>query len=101
MAKDKKNNAPLEEEEREIFILTDEEGKEGQYELIDEIEVDGSLYYAMVPIEEGVEEYVILKVVPGENGEDTLESVDDDDEFDKVADIFDDRMMDVDHDAAF
>jgi hypothetical protein len=55
----------------------------------------------MVPIEEGVEEYVILKVVPGENGEDTLESVDDDDEFDKVADIFDDRMMDVDHDAAF
>ena len=101
MAKDNKKNAPLEENEREIFVLTDEDGKEGQFELIDELELDGNLYYAMVPIEEGNEEYVILKVVPGENGEDTLESVDDDDEFDKVADIFDDRMMDVDHDAAF
>ena len=74
MAKDNKNNAPKEENEREIFVLTDEAGKESQFELIDEIEVDGNLYYAMVPIEEGAEEYVILKVVPDENGDVSIPS---------------------------
>lgn len=96
MAKDNKNTP--ENEEREVFLLTDEAGKESQFELIAEAEMDGALYYAMVPIEEGNEEYVILKVVTDENGEDMLESVDDDDEFDKIADIFDDMFMDTDYD---
>ena len=96
MAKDNKNTP--ENEEREVFLLTDETGKESQFELIAEAEMDGSLYYAMVPIEEGNEEYVILKVVADEYGVDMLESVDDDDEFDKIADIFDDMFMDTDYD---
>ena len=96
MANEKKNIP--ENEEPEIFLLTDESGKESKFELIGETEVDGSIYYAMIPIEEGSDEYVILKVVPDENGEDMLESVDDDDEFDKIADIFDDMFMDTDYD---
>ena len=87
-----------ENEEPEIFLLTDETGKERKFELIGETEVDGSIYYAMIPIEDGSDEYVILKVVTDENGEDMLESIDDDDEFDKVADIFDDMFMDTDYD---
>ena len=93
-----KKNTPEENEEPEIFLLTDENGKESQFELIAETEMDGALYYAMIPIEEGSEEYVILKVVTDENGEDMLESVDDDDEFEKIADIFDDMFMDTDYD---
>ena len=96
MANEKKNIP--ENEEPEIFLLTDESGKESKFELIGETEVDGSIYYAMIPSEEGSDEYVILKVVPDENGEDMLESVDDDDEFDKIADIFDDMFMDTDYD---
>ena len=87
-----------ENDEPEIFLLTDENGKESKFELIGETEMDGAIYYAMIPIEEGSDEYVILKVVTDENGEDMLESVDDDDEFDKVADIFDDMFMDTDYD---
>lgn len=88
-----------EDDEAEIFLLTDETGKESQFELIDEAEMDGNVYYAMVPVEENSNEYVILKVVTDENGEDILETVDDDDEFEKIADIFDDRFMDVDYDS--
>ncbi len=94
---DENKNIP-ENEEAEIFLLTDETGKESKFELIGETEMDGSIYYAMIPIEEKGDEYVILKVVPDENGEDTLESVDDDDEFEKIADIFDDMFMDTDYD---
>ena len=96
MADEKKNFD--ENNEPEIFLLTDETGKESKFELIGETEMDGSIYYAMIPIEEKSDEDVILKVVTDENGEDMLESIDDDDEFDKIADIFDDMFMDTDYD---
>ena len=92
------NNILDENDEPEIFLLTDENGKESKFELIGETEMDGTVYYAMVPVEEKSDEYVILKVVTDENGEDMLESIDDDDEFDKIADIFDDMFMDNDYD---
>ena len=85
-------------EDSEIFLLTDENGKESRFELVGETELDGTVYYAMVPIDEKTDEYVILKVVTDENGEDMLETIDDDDEFDKVADVFDDMFMDMDYD---
>ena len=48
---------------------------------------------AMTPIEDDSGEYVILKMVKDEDGEDILETIDDDDEFDRVADIFDDMLF--------
>ena len=86
-------NLPEEEFEAEIFTLTDEDGKESEFELIGTTELDGNTYMAMAPVEEGSDEYVILKVVKDENGEEMLETIDDDDEFDKVADIFDDMLL--------
>lgn len=86
-------NLPEEEFEAEIFTLTDEDGNESQFELIGTTEVDGCTYMAMAPVEENAEEYVILKVVQDENGDDMLETIDDDDEFEKIADIFDDMLL--------
>lgn len=83
----------------EIYTLTDEEGNETDFELIAYAKLNDNLYYAMVPVdsesksgEDVFEEYVILKVVLDEDGEETLESIDDDEEFDMVADYFDDRF---------
>ncbi len=78
--------------EGEFFTLTDEDGVESEYELIGTCELDGNEYYALVPVGED-EEYVILKVVTDEDGEQSLETIDDDDEFDKVADIFEDELF--------
>jgi uncharacterized protein YrzB (UPF0473 family) len=88
-----------EEEVPEIYTLTDENGVESDFELIAYAVINDNTYYAMVPVssenksgEDVFEEYVILKVVLDEDGEETLESIDDDEEFDMVADYFDDRF---------
>ena len=89
----------------EIFTLTDEEGNESEFELIASQEIDGVTYVALVPYVEGNEnaeeqEYVVLKLEADENGEDLLVTIDDDDEFEKVAEIFEDMLFDeIDYDA--
>lgn len=88
-------------EEIEYYTLTDEEGNESQFELIGEAEIDGKTYYALTELdEEGnqiSDEYVVLRV-ESEGDEDILVSIDDDEEFDKVADFFDDQFSDIDYD---
>lgn len=83
----------------EYYILTDEEGNELKFEVIGSTEINGTLYYAMIPVddqpdEEDVYEYVILKAEKDEDGEDVLVTIDDDEEFDNVADFFDDMLSD-------
>lgn len=90
------------EYEPEILILTDEEGNELNFALLASLEDGGVEYKALVPVdEEGNEtgdEYVILKCAEDENGEPVLETIEDDDEFDRIADIFDDDLADVFYD---
>ncbi len=89
----------------EIFTLTDEEGNESEFELIASQEIDGITYVALVPYDEKKaddeeQEYVVLKLEADENGEDLLITIDDDDEFEKVAEIFEDMLFDeIDYDA--
>lgn len=81
-------------ENEELFTLTDEDGNESQFALIGELELDGNIYLALVPADnEDADEYVVLKVTVDENGEEFLVTIDDDDEFDKVADAFEDQFM--------
>lgn len=88
----------------EIFTLTDEDGTEAQFEQIAICEVDGVLYHALVPLdEEGNEdggEYVILKSDTDENGEEVLITIEDDEEFDRIADMFEDGFAEIDYDGA-
>ena len=90
------------EYEDEILILTDEDGKELNFALLSSLEYEGSEYRALIPVdEEGNEtsdEYLILKIATDENGEQVLETIEDDEEFDRVADIFDDQLSDVFYD---
>ena len=94
-----------EEEQVEKFTLTDEEGNEIEFELIGSGEVDGVMYYAMIPAEEAEDEnrdtfeYVILKSEVDEDGDESLATIDDDEEFDRIADFFDDMFSTVDFDA--
>ncbi len=85
--------------ESEYYTLTDEEGNEIQFEVIGSAEIEGTMYYAMIPVddqpeEEDVYEYVILKADKDEDGEDVLVTIDDDEEFDRIADYFDDMLSD-------
>jgi uncharacterized protein YrzB (UPF0473 family) len=81
-------------ENEELFTLTDEEGNESQFALIGQLELDDQIYLALIPAEnEDADEYVVLKVEVDENGEETLVTIDDDEEFDRVADAFEDQFM--------
>lgn len=84
-------------EEENIVSLVDEDGVEADFEIIGNIENEGTTYYALVPVDGDGEEYVILKAVPSANGNpdefEDLISIDDDEEFDRIADIFDDLLM--------
>ena len=100
MADNKEFVTPEENEAPEIYTLTDEDGNEIEFELLAYATINNNVYYAMIPADskpkgagdDVFEEYVILKSVTDENGEESLESIDDDEEFDAVADYFDDMF---------
>ena len=88
-----------------LIMLTDENGIEVEFEIIADYEKNGNRYFAMFPPESDDDEdsdlieYVILKLVKNEDGEEYFESIDDDDEFDDIADYFDDLFSaEVDYD---
>lgn len=86
--------------EAPVFTLTDEEtGASEDFELLAEAEIDGKLYYALAAVADpDSEEYVILSVTEDEEGY-TLETIEDDDEFERVEDYFNDLFMsEVDYD---
>jgi len=80
-------------ERENIFTLTDEEGNESEFELLGELNIDDITYLALIPLDGDEDEYVILKIEVDENGDELLVTIDDDDEFDKVADAFEDTFM--------
>ncbi len=88
------------QEESPILTLVDEKGREEDYELLAEGTVDGALYYAVLPVrEQDVSQMVYLRVQTNDAGDAEFETVDDDDEFDKVDDFFNDLFFDeVDYD---
>ena len=98
MAEDKN----LEEEyfEAEIYTLTDEDGNDEEFELIGKYMEDGVTYNALVPADEKKQngEYIILRREEDENGDVYLVTIEDDDEFDRIADIFDESFNDFDYD---
>ncbi|MBP0956668.1 MAG: DUF1292 domain-containing protein [Oscillospiraceae bacterium] len=87
----------------DLYTLVDEEGVEQTFELMDTYETDeGELYYALVPYYENPEdmveadtELVILRSEEDENGEETLASIDDDAEYERIGQIFMDRLSET------
>ncbi len=89
-----------EEYNPDIVSLVDDEGKEYTFEVLDAIETDEARYLALLPIHndpqallEDSGELVIVKV--GEdNGEEYYCEIEDDDEYETIADAFVDRLQD-------
>ena len=85
----------------DILSLTDEEGTEYNFEVLDRIETDDGRYVALLPVyddpQEQLEdsgELVVLKVFE-EGGEEYLEQIEDEDEYATVSDAFINRLQDL------
>ena len=81
----------------DILTLLDEDGVEHEFEVADTMDLDGVEYMALIPVlspEEALEdsgELIVLKVVM-EDGEEFLEPIMDELEFNRIADIFMNRL---------
>lgn len=85
----------------EIYTLTDEDGNEHEFELLDILEDNGNVYYGLVPYMEDPEaaleedtELVILKVGE-EDGEEFLATIDNDEEYDRIGKLFLDMLAEA------
>lgn len=86
----------------EIYTLTDEDGKEEDFELIGKYMENNITYNALIPADESKQDgtYIILRREIDEDGDVVLVTITDDSEFNRIADIFDDSFNEVDYDGA-
>lgn len=85
----------------DIVSVVDEDGVEHIFQELDRIETDKARYVALLPVYDEAEEIVdedgeliILKVIE-EKGETYLEPIEDDDEFNEIGKIFEERLSEL------
>ncbi len=81
-------------------VLTDDEGNEQEFEILDTYEEGDNLYYALMPLYANSEdlvtddgELVVLQSVE-EDGEELLATIDDEDEYERIGNIFLSKLED-------
>ena len=79
----------------ELYTLVDEEGNEKLFELIDVLEENGQVYFALIPhienpaeLLEGEIELVVLNAKTDDDGNEILEPIESDDEYERIAELF-------------
>lgn len=82
----------------DIVSVVDEDGTEHVFEELDRIETEDARYVALLPVYDEAEEIleddgelIILKVTE-EDGETYLEPIEDDEEFNEIGSIFEERL---------
>lgn len=84
----------------DIVTLTDDDGKEYTFEVLDAIESDMGRYLAMLPVYDNPQELLddsgelVIVKVEEDNGEEYLCDIEDDDEYETVSEAFIDRLRD-------
>lgn len=85
-----KDDYPIDEEE--VITLTDEDGEDHDFVFLDVIQVDEKEYAVLMPADgdgdEDEDDAVILRMETDENGESALVAIEDDDEWQKVLDAW-------------
>lgn len=90
-----------EEYNPDLVSVIDENGVEHVFEELDRIETDTAKYVALLPVYDEAEEIldddgelIILKVCE-EDGETYLEPIEDDNEFNEIGKIFEERLSEL------
>jgi putative Holliday junction resolvase len=96
MADDKDLEAGFEEED-EIITLTDDEGKEHEFVVVDVIDVESKEYAILLPIdteEDEEAEAVILRLEKDSDGDDVLVDIESEEEWERVAQAYEELLDD-------
>ncbi len=73
-------------EEDEVVVLTDDDGQEHEFNIIDTITVDDKEYAVLQPVDE--DEAIILRFGIDDEGNEVLHDIENDEEWEKVADAW-------------
>ena len=86
----------------DIVSVVDENGVEHIFEELDRIETDEGRFVALLPVYDDAEEIldddgelIILSVIEDEDGETYLEPIEDDNLFNKIGELFEERLEDI------
>ena len=86
----------------ELYTLEDEDGNEQEFELLDVMEYEGDVYYALTPFygdqkEDMLQDDGEVVILKEENvdGESMLVSIDEDDEYEKIGGLFLERLNEI------
>ena len=85
----------------DIVSVVDEDGVEHTFEELDRIETDEGKFIALLPVYDEAEEILdsdgelIILQVKEEDGELYLEPIEDDNLFDKIGKLFEERLADI------
>ena len=85
----------MKEEDREFLTLTDEDGEETEFEIVDKIVANGTEYLALVPAVESEEDGLYIYKVIVEDGDEYIEPIEDDKEFEEISETFEDRLSEI------
>ena len=92
----------MEEYNPDLQTLTNDEGEEYTFELLDTLEEEEATFVALTPYfddpADAVEDsgnLVIMRLVTDEDGEKFFEEIEDDVEFDRVGNLFMSRLQDL------
>lgn len=76
------------------IILNDEDGNEVEFEYLDVVETDEKEYIVLLPVEDQEKGEVVIFRVEGEGEDETYVSVDDEEEAEKVFNLFKEKAKD-------
>ncbi len=88
------NEELLLDEEASVLTLTDENGKDAEFEYLDCIEYDNKEYLVLMPVEEP-NHIVILEIEPVDEETENYLSVSDETTLDAVYSIFKEKYKDI------
>lgn len=96
------------EDDEDVIVLTDEDGHDHEFQLIEILEVDEHEYAVLAPLDSAAEagsesdedvdedEAIILRVETDEKGDRIFSDIEDDDEWEKVAEAWESSLEDED-----
>lgn len=76
------------------IILNDEDGNEVEFEFLDVVEVDGTEYVVLLPVEEADKGEVAIFRIEGEGEDESYVSLEDEEEAEKVFEAFKEKTKD-------
>ena len=75
------------EKQTDLIVLTGEDGKEFEVEVVDRVEANDNEYYIVRPVDDP-EIVTVLKVDFDENGDEVFATIEDEDEFNDVEEAY-------------